>query len=159
MTLQNDFLYLRRRYLTHPLIRQVRLQRLVLLWRTCIYQNKLRTIIMMDRRLRRATTFAESKFQPDAPSVASSSLGGSSVSSLFQKSRLPLPPRVHRRREYFECPYCCQLVPIKFLQKRHWMLVHSVFCSDTSDYGSTLERCYPDNLFYQIRYCWVVDVM
>jgi hypothetical protein len=36
------------------------------------------------RPIEKATTFAESRFQPDAPSVAPSSLGGSSVSSFFR---------------------------------------------------------------------------
>lgn len=71
----------------------------------------------------KATTFAESKFQPDAPSIAPTSTGGSSVSSFLTQSRLPPPPKVKTTGDMFECVYCYQLVPTKLLEKRLWRSV------------------------------------
>lgn len=70
-----------------------------------------------------ATTFAESRFQPEESFKTASSLGGTSLASFFSKSRLPLPPKVSQSQKYFECPYCYQLTSTKFLQKRNWRLV------------------------------------
>ncbi|KAF1845081.1 uncharacterized protein K460DRAFT_394818 [Cucurbitaria berberidis CBS 394.84] len=68
----------------------------------------------------KATSFVESQFKPDASSKAASSIGGTSVASIVDHSRLPPPPRVPKTRTQFECPYCCQLVPTSILGKGAW---------------------------------------
>jgi hypothetical protein len=71
----------------------------------------------------KATSFVESQFKPDTSSKAASSIGGTSVASMLGQSRLPPPPKVPKTRAEFECPYCCQLLPTKILNKRLWRYV------------------------------------
>ncbi|OAL46683.1 hypothetical protein IQ07DRAFT_590224 [Pyrenochaeta sp. DS3sAY3a] len=95
----------------------------------------------------KATTFAESKFQPDALSATQSSTGGSSVSSFLTQSRLPPPPRVKTTGEMFECFYCYQLVPTKLLQKRLW---RQHILRDLEPFICVFENCSsPDTRFYE----------
>jgi hypothetical protein len=68
----------------------------------------------------KATTFIESQFKPATSSKAATSIGGTSIASMFSHSRLPPPPKVPKTRTQFECPYCCQLVSTSVLSKSAW---------------------------------------
>lgn len=68
----------------------------------------------------KATSFVESQFKPNASSKAASSVGGTSVASMFSHSRLPPPPKIPTTRKHFECPYCCQLVSTAVLSRNSW---------------------------------------
>lgn len=71
----------------------------------------------------RATSFVESQFKPATSSKAATSVGGTSIASMFCHSRLPPPPKVPKTRPQFECPYCCQLVSTTILKKTTWRYV------------------------------------
>ncbi|KAF1815309.1 hypothetical protein P152DRAFT_181671 [Eremomyces bilateralis CBS 781.70] len=74
----------------------------------------------MEESVAKASSFVESKFQPDTSSKASTSIGGTSVGSVFGRSRFPPPPYIPESRAEFECPYCCQLTSTRMLAKGHW---------------------------------------
>lgn len=70
--------------------------------------------------IEKATTFPGSRFEPPRSLKPASSVGSSTMTGILDNARFPPPPKVINTGNFFECPYCCQLTPVRDLQKKHW---------------------------------------
>ncbi|KAF2736406.1 hypothetical protein EJ04DRAFT_575373 [Polyplosphaeria fusca] len=103
----------------------------------------------------KATSFAESKFQADRPSEPASSRVGTSVASSVDRSRLPPPPSFIKTGNDFECPYCCQLIAAKMVERKRWK---QHLLKDIESYVCLFPDCPESQTRYRDQNTWIAHL-
>ncbi|KAF2117449.1 hypothetical protein BDV96DRAFT_644867 [Lophiotrema nucula] len=109
----------------------------------------------VDSSVARASMFDESAFRPENSSKAPSSFAGTSVASLLAKARLPPPPHVKVVGNEFECPYCCQLISSKMLERRNW---RQHLIKDLEPYVCLFNDCPQADIRYRDQNTWMTHL-